>query len=217
MRSWWNGTELKIELDETETKQLLAAISDPSAIKDLLTAGGLSVPIVGIVVAALTLHAAWESALIKDADKGNGVFLTQPAFPFGGLVLIPQTRCVNDLPSDWATRDSGTFASDHCDIVNWSIEHGAVGADVTAFRLQNDLASESREFRMRDGLGGEWTVQAKSGTRAENALYASQLTNGQQFTFRRPTGFLDVWSDAFSIGGIENVRGGDRVTFTWKN
>ncbi|TCK27408.1 hypothetical protein [Pseudonocardia endophytica] len=216
MKVTWDGGTLKIELDEPETQKLLGALKsgDATAVKVLLSAAGLSNLVVGIVVAALVLHATWEAALISDADKGDGVFLTQPAFPLGGAVVVPQTRYVQDIPSDWASRDTGTFVSDHGDRVAWSIERGAIPAGVAAFRLRDEVA-DSREFRLRDGTGGEWTVQARPGTQAENGLYADQLGNGQQFTFRRPTGFLDVWTDAFAIGGIEGVRGGDRVTYTW--
>ena len=217
MKTSWDGFTFKVEMDEAETQKVLGALSSPdtTAVKGVLLAAGLSNVVVGIVGAALVLHATWEAALIRDADKGQGVFLIQPAFPLGGGVFLAQTRHIADVPADWATKDAGTFLSDHGDQVAWAIERGAVPADVAVFRIQNNVPNDAREFRLRDGTGGEWTVQAKSGTRAENGLYAFQLGNGQQLTFRKPSGFLDVWNDAFSIGGIDGLHGGDRVTYTW--
>jgi hypothetical protein len=211
-----------IELDHNETQKLINLGGDKAELTaevgGIVSALGVSAVAAPYVVAAVVAHMIWERTAIEKTDKGWGVILTCPYFAPG--VAIPATRYERHLPLDWASMDAGTFVSSGNDVVEWSIQHGVVGADVAEFRLDNqEKDGTRREFRLRDGLGGEWTVQAKYGAQAGNGLYTDQLGNGQKFTFRKPqisVWPVDYWIDAFDIEGINLVKGGDRVTFTWR-
>jgi hypothetical protein len=66
---------------------------------------------------------------------------------------------------------------------------------------------------IRDMRGRSDTIVALGGQQVQRDLGADQL-GGEQLTFRKP-GFWGVWVDAFSVGGLGNLKGGDVVTFTW--
>lgn len=211
-----------IELDHDETQKLInlggGADELKTTVGGIVAALGVSAVAAPWVVAAIVAHIIWERTAIEKTDKGWGVILTCPYLAPG--VAIPAPRYEPNLPADWASTDSGTFVSPGNDVVEWSIEHGVTGGDVAEFQLDNEEKDGTRrEFKLRDGLGGEWTIQARFGTVVGNGLYTNQLANGQKFTFRKPQiniGPIDYWIDAFDIEGIERVKGGDRVTFTWR-
>src|SRR5438876_4731427 len=93
-----DGPNLRIELDHEETQNFTDKLipGGSTAVAGFLTAIGVPVFAVGIVAAAIALHAAWEIPAIKAADKGQGVFLTAPLFPFGGAIVFPSTRYTVD-------------------------------------------------------------------------------------------------------------------------
>lgn len=207
-----------IELDHAETEDLLNGAPGTvdgaaGAVKKLLIAAGIAAPVLPIVAAAVAAYVLAESVVIRAVDKGFGVFLTSP--PLAPGLVIPTTRWEPHLPGDWASRDKEILVSPGNDAVETRIERGVIEPGVAVFRLENRCPSGwNKAFILRDGTGGEWVVEAKGGQDAENGLYSDQLDRGQLFTFRKPA-ILGLWIDAFSIGGIGGVHGGDRVTFTW--
>lgn len=216
-----------VELDHDETQKLInggfpADLDGP--IRGVLAAAGVAAATINVVAAGVVAYVAIERELIRRIDQGGGVLLTIPVPWLIPPVVIPSPRDprINTPNSDWATKDDGVFVSPGSDVVAWRIERGAIDPGVAVFRLENRVPEGwppgtkawDKAFILRDGLGGEWAVEAGANSDAENGLYADQLTNGQSFTFRKP-GLAGIWIDAFYIRGIENVEGGDRVTFTW--
>jgi hypothetical protein len=207
-----------IELDHQETQQMLNGAPGVSggvsgAITGILVAAGVGGPLVAIIAAAVAAHFAWEGALIKAMDQGEGVILTMPWLTPG--VVIPSSRHPVGLPPDWATRNEGTLTGAGGDTVQYHIDRAAGDPNVVVFRLRNECQSGwDKAFVLRDGQGGEWVVLAHGFSQAENGLYANQVHNGQSFTFRKP-GFLGVWHDVFSIGGLDPLNGGGVVTYIW--
>jgi len=172
---------------------------------------------VGIVGAALTAHAAWEGAAIKAADKGQGVFLTSPMVPFGpiGLFVIPSTRYEVDN-ENWSARDDDVIGSSEGDVIETHIDNGGDPKTVV-FRLNNQSPEGwDKALVLRDGLGGQFWVQAKGFSQAENGLWADQVGNGQPIDFWKPK-FGGIWTDIFAVRGLERLQPGSIVTFTWKN
>ncbi|TCM38930.1 hypothetical protein EV648_11547 [Kribbella sp. VKM Ac-2568] len=208
---------LLMELDHQETQDLVSFLStstDVKAIGAKLAALGVSAFASPIVAAALALHVAWEVQAIRMSDKGQGVFLTYPLY---GLlapgVVIPSTRHVQDVATDWAGKADGVFASAEGDLVSWHVDRGATDPSVVAFRLVDECGWD-KAFVLRDGTGGEWTVTAPAHGSAENGLWSQQVQNHQQLTFRKPK-FLGIWADIFSVGSLDLLLPGDVVTFTW--
>lgn len=192
-------------------------------LRKALVAASVSAFAVNVIVGAVVLYLSAEIELIKRLNQGNGVVLELPLLAPG--IIIPTTRnpLVNTPSSTWATADEGVLIGAGGDEVTYTIQRGATGnPDVALFRLENRVPTGwppgtvpwNEAFILRDGNGGEWVVEAVGRGDAENGLYTDQLDNGQTFSFRKP-GVLGVWVTAFEISGIEGVKGGDRVTFTW--
>lgn len=209
-----DGLNLVIELEHQDVDKFLESIGkDEVAAAAALKALGVPIFAVGIVSAFLALHAAWEVPLIKAADKGQGVFLTAPLFPFGGLVVIPSTRYVPDNDG-WSAKDDDVVGSTEGDIIETHIDHSG-DPQYVVFRLENQSPSGwAKAFVLGDGLGGEWWIEAKGFNRAEGKLWADQVKNGQGIRFWKPK-FLGQWTQIFSISHLERLTPGSIVTFTW--
>jgi hypothetical protein len=216
-----------VELDHEETERLVNAgftgdLEGP--IRGLLAAAGVAAATITGVAAAVAAYVAVQRELIRRVDQGGGVLLTMPWLLPGVVIPAPRNPQANTPSSDWATKNDGVLVSPGSDVVTWRIEHAVIDPCIAIFRLDNQVPEGwppgtqawDKAFILQDGLGGEWVVEAAANSVAENGLYADQLANGQSFTFRKP-GIAGIWIDAFYILGIENVRGGDRVTFTWVN
>ena len=217
----WSPWDVRIELDHEETDKLvgLGGGATAASISGVLASLGLAGPWVAIVAAAIALHLAWQLPLIKSKDKGNGVFLLMP-WPGGpvlppplGVVVIPYTRYAPDNTS-WAAQSKSTIGSPDGDIIEVEIEP-INDPTVVVFTLSNQVPSGwKKAMVLRDGLGGEWWIEARGNSRAENGLYADQLGNGQHITFWKPKTF-GHWTEIFSIRGLEQLKPGSRVIFTW--
>ena len=214
-----DGPNLRIELTHEETVNFTDKELPGGSVAVSAALAGFGVPAfaVGIVAAALSAHLAWEIPAIKAADKGAGVFLTVPMVPFGaiGLIVIPSTRYEFDNDG-WSEADAAKVGSSEGDVIETHIEYGG-DPDVVVFRLNNQSPQGwAKAMVLRDGLGGQWWIEAKGFSQAENGLYSQQLQNGQQLTFWKPK-FLGQWSEIFSVGGLEKIAPGATVTFTWRN
>jgi hypothetical protein len=221
-----DALRLVVELDHDETTTVVNAgfANLDGPIRGLLAAAGVAAATITVFAAAAAAYVAVERELIIRMDQGGGVLLTMPWLLPGVIIPAPRSPQTNTPSSDWATTDEGVLVSPGNDVVTYRIERGVIDPNVAVFRLENRVPQGwppgtppwGKAFILEDGLGGNWPVNAPANGAGENGLYADQLANGQSFTFRKP-GFLGIWIDAFEISGIENVKGGDRVTFTWVN
>jgi hypothetical protein len=211
----FDGVNLRIELTHDETVNFTDKVltGGSASVTAALTAFGVPVFAVGIVAAALALHAAWEIPAIKAADKGQGVFLTAPMFPLAGVVLIPSTRYEFDNDG-WSGSDTSVIGSTEGDVIETHIEHGGDPTTVV-FRLRNQSPEGwKKAMVLRDGLGAQWWIEASGFSQAENGLWADQVHNGQPLTFWKPK-FLGAWTEIFSIHGLEKLAPGSIVNFDW--
>jgi hypothetical protein len=211
-----DGPNLRLELTHHETVDFTDKIlpGGEAATAAFLTAVGVPVFAVGVVGAALALHAAWEIPAIKAADKGGGVFLTAPLFPFAGAILIPSTRYEYDNDG-WSSKAEDVIGSTEGDVIETHVENSG-DPNTVVFRLRNECPSRwDKGLVLRDGLGGEWFLKATPFNQAENGLWADQVRNGQPLTFWKPK-FLGAWAEIFSISHLERLAPGAVVTFTWK-
>jgi hypothetical protein len=214
-KTFMDGPNLRLELTHEETVNLTDKVlpAGPAGIGAFLAGVGVSAAALGVVGAALAAHLAWEIPAIKAADKGAGVFLTMPLFPLGGVVLIPSTRYEFDNEG-WSSHDDYTIGSTEGDVITTHIDHSGDPATVV-FRLNNQSPEGwDKAMVLRDGLGGQWRIEAKGFSSAENGLWADQVHNGQPLTFWKPK-FLGQWAEIFSVHGLEKLQPGSVVTFTW--
>jgi len=221
-----DGPNLRLELDHNETDSLIKEITGAGAVgtagvTTLLVTFHVPAFVAPIVAAFLVIHATWEIAAIKASDKGQGVFLTAPGFfarvvldPVGAaILLIPSTRYEFDNDG-WSTKDDDVVGSSEGDVIQTHIDHTGDPKTVV-FRLSNQSPEGwDKAFVLRDGLGGEWWVQAKGYNQAENGLWADQVHNGQPISFWKPK-FLNAWTEIFSVSHLERLMPGSIVTFTW--
>jgi hypothetical protein len=224
-----NEFGLVFEIEHSEVDAVIAAAGSGGAglgtlLGSILAAAGVGGPITAMIVGAVAAHIAAEAWLIKRCDQGNGVYLTVPwvaVFTGQPHLIIPTTRPpVTPLPPPrWSDQDSGTFGTnDRADAIDYLIERGAVGADIVAFRLVVDPASSGwkKAIDMPDGEGNSWRIEAEGhGGWGENSLWAHQPQNGQALIFLKAK-FLGQLTAVLELGDLGGLRGGDRVTFTWK-
>lgn len=212
----WRG--IIVELDDAETANLLNTIAPlggggAAAVAAALGAMGVPAYAAGIVGAAIAVHVAWESAAIRMANQGNGVILT---FIYGTPgVAIPSTRFPADINQNWVIQQPGTFVSPGGDRIEFRVDNGAVDPAIVRFRLINQNQSRwDKSFVLRDGLGSQWEIRSTVAGLGQEDLWAAQVLNGQQITFRKPS-FGGWWIDVLSVGGIQALQPGDQATFTW--
>jgi hypothetical protein len=210
-----DGPNLRIELDHQETEDFVNKLlpGSEAAMTAFLKAVGVPVFAVGVVAAALVLHAAWEIPAIKNADKGSGVFLTAPLFPLGGVILIPSTRYVAENDG-WSSKPETVIGSTEGDIIETLVEQNG-DPQTVVFRLRNQCESGwEKAFLLRDGLGGEWFIKAPGFGQAQEGLWADQVRNGQALAFWKPK-FAYLWKEIFSVRDLDKLAPGSVVTFTW--
>jgi len=213
----WRG--IIIELDNAETTALLNIINPGAGVVTAAGIGGaligMGVPAfaAGIIAAAIAAHLMWEGMAIKVSDKGNGVILTMLYGAPG--VAVPSTRFGGDINQGWVAQQNGTFVSVGGDRVDYLVENGIVDPAIVRFRMINQTQSRwDKSFVLRDGGGSQWEIRSTVSGLGQEDLYANQVLNGQQITFRKPS-FGGWWIDVFSVGGLAALQPGDQATFTW--
>jgi hypothetical protein len=210
-----DGPNLRIELDHQETEDFVTKWlpGGETAVAGFLKIVGVPAPALVIVAGALALHAAWEIPAIRNADKGSGVFLTAPLFPFGGLIVIPSTRYVVDN-NGWSSKPEAIVGSTEGDIIETQVEQNG-DPQTVVFRLSNQCPNGwEKAFVLRDGLGSQWFVRAPGFSQAQEGLWADQVHNGQPLTFWKPK-FWGQWTEIFSVTDLDKLGPGSVVTFTW--
>jgi hypothetical protein len=106
--------------------------------------------------------------------------------------------------------------SDHHSVQIW-VETDVADPGIVDFVLTSaPWVTWWKHLILRDGLGGQWTIETKDGTHAaSNALWADQVRNGQQLDFWH-AGFLGFGAHLTSLGGLERLPPGSRITFRWQ-
>jgi hypothetical protein len=215
MATWkYSGAALVIELDHQETQDFLQKIKNPNDVLPWLTAIGIANFAAGVVVAALSAHSAWESAAIAAADKGDGVILTQPLFPVGGLILIPSTRHSTDGNAGWSSRLDSELKSPEGDEITVHVERGAIPPDAVRFWVHNRTTKcWNKALAVFSGGGGRTWIEAQGCGDAQDGLYTNELAYGR-VEFWKPKE-LGIWREIFAIQELDKLQGGDVVHFTW--
>jgi hypothetical protein len=218
-----------LELDDAEAKAATENSTTAAGSVGPVAAAGcaataIAAPVCAAIVAILTGYIKAQGWLIGQVNQGCGVYLTLPwAAIWTGQIyaVIPTTRpCPVALPSvDWALAGAGEFGTnDPADKIAFRVDHGLSAAEVVDFVLVigPDSSGWDKSLFMPDGEGNEWEIKATGGRggSAQNGLWAHQVMNGQQLRFHKPKE-LGLWRQVLVLGGLYNLRGGDRVTFTW--
>jgi hypothetical protein len=204
-----------IFLDSNERKDLgPKLVAGAATVTPVLVAMGMPIVAAGIIGAALSAHASWELALMGQADKGDGVVLWAPTPLWIGMIVVPKTR-YPDVIGAWSEAVDAEITTWDRDIIKTHLDHGAVGTDNVEFVMRNHSSSGwPKGFILRDGEGSEWTEIATPGKDAGNGLWAQQVRNGQVLTLIK----AKTWgwmTPIISLGDMEKLQSGDRVTFTW--
>src|SRR5215470_15151212 len=103
-----------------------------------------------------------SAGAIEAADKGQGVFVISPMVPFGaiGLLVIPPTRDEVDN-ENWSARDDAVIGSSEGDVIETHIDHGGDPKTVVFWLNNQSPEGWDKALVLRDGLGGQFWVQAK--------------------------------------------------------
>jgi hypothetical protein len=111
----------------------------------------------------------------------------------------------------WAAEARGVLhTTDSADVIQYEIEHDGVGGDAVEYVLVNNTASGWRkELRIPNGL----LVADGKGATDRNGNWVSELPT-TQLVFRKAKS-LGLMSDVLTVGEVDQLKPGDRVTFTW--
>ena len=149
------------------------------------------------------------------ADTGPPV---QPDTPTGSLVYVGLNH---QWPYElgWGELEVGTLLDDG-DLVRVLVEPGILRSEVVEVRITSTLWWW-KEINIPDGeTGSSWNIHTGAvwggGRRFVDSvgLWAHQVRNGQRLSFRKAkTGGLV--STTYTLGGLERLSGGSRVTFNW--
>jgi hypothetical protein len=186
-----------------------------------LAAAGITAP-AALVSAAISAYFGAQAWLIREVDRGNGVYLTVPwpAIFWGQWwLIIPTTRPTNiGAPEAWSERNAGEIRTeDGADLIGYGIERGVVDSQIVTFRLiiGGDSSGWRKIINLPDGEGNSWDLDANGrGATAENSLWANQVGNGQVLTFQKAKWFGAMFS-VLTLGQLGGLQPGDRVTFAW--
>jgi hypothetical protein len=198
------------------------AVTAVSVIGPALVAAAVAAPIAAAVTAAVAGYIAIQGQAIKAVDRGFGVYLTLP-WPavYSGMLflIIPTTRPEVGLGKGWGNTDSGTFKTeDAADLIRYHIDHEANGADSIGFRLvlAHSSSGWEKEILLPDGDGNVWQMKPNGkGSEASTGLWTGQEKRHQVMTFRKPKA-AGIWYTVAEFGFLEDLKGGDRVTFVWE-
>lgn len=159
-------------------------------------------------VSAMTAvnHRTWNGAIPVDAGQ---LFLTTNP---GNELFVAEVA----QPTAWTERARGRLHAPEGDLIDYVVQHNAVPADIVEFVLTAEPGVLANKIMtMPDGVGSSWDLTLNGGnTVARNSLWAGQVHNGQQLTFKKPKGF-GLIADVYYLGDLQGLAPGDRATFTW--
>ncbi|MEV4864585.1 hypothetical protein [Streptomyces ossamyceticus] len=160
-----------------------------------------------------------------EAFHANGfVWDNVGVVPQGALAKLPMGDPVPDsghgsspIARSWAERRSGTILTSDGDRIHYTVVPGQPGDGAVEFVLELGAALTWRkELVLRDGAGASWTIGVQDAQRSDrNGLYRDQLPGGS-LLFRKMKGLGVMW-DVHSLGSLDQLPDGARVTFHWHN
>lgn len=142
----------------------------------------------------------------------------QPSTPTSDVAYVGLSHL---WPYDvgWAELEIGQLLDDG-DVIRASIQPNVVSPEVVEFRLLSELRWW-KEINVPDGeTGASWNIHTGAvwagGRRLQDSvgLWASQVRNGQRLSFRKAK-TLGLVSTTYTVGQLERLQGGTRVTFQW--
>lgn len=210
-----------IGLDHQETNELLGILTPIGGFGGIATIAAFFTKI-GIATAlgasgpyiatAIAVHIAWESAVIKISDRGDGVWLTVPPPVLINMpgVIIPSTR-TSPRMFDGNAND-GTMVSQLSDEITWHIDRGVGVNNECKFVLVNNC-NWDKAYKLYIGAG-TWWVGVGGHQAGENGAYFNELPT-TQIVFHKPQ-FLGQWGPVgLTISNFAGLNANDTVTFTW--
>jgi hypothetical protein len=200
-----------IDLSHEETLQLIELLKKGADSAAALSAFGIPAFAVGIIAAALAIHATWEIAWITSSDRGSGVRLTCPLYLAPSMIVIPSPR-IPEASEGWSRSMDYQLLSTDGDVIK---THIVVNGDPSTivFRLKNQCGWD-KAFQMFDGEGNNWVRVARGHSQVEDSLWSGQVKNNQPFIFRKPKMF-GVWHEILAVHELEFLKPGSVVTFSW--
>lgn len=140
-------------------------------------------------------------------DGGLGAFPKGSPLPTTISSPIP-------IPRSWAERLSGSIYTADGDVITYVVEPNAVGTDEVEFILKLGSGITWRKELVLIADDGQWTIFVENAhTEGSNGLYRYQLQNGR-LLFRKAK-FLGIVTDIHSLGNLDHLPTGARVTFVW--
>ncbi len=117
-------------------------------------------------------------------------------------------------PTGWWSA-SGTLPLSAPDRIDYTITPDAVAPDAVEFVLQAGPGITWRKvLTLKDGRGGSWDVVTQDQrTSDRNGLYTYQLPDGTLEFWQ--AGVLGVMRHVTTLGDLDQLRPGTRVTFRW--
>jgi hypothetical protein len=114
----------------------------------------------------------------------------------------------------------------HGDRIAARIAHRVVDPSAVEIALEAaPSASDWKGLLVPDGEGSQWEIWTWNSSEGGDAgrsdtsgavvgLWAHQVNNGQQLTFSKAM-FFGVHTAIYTLGGLERLQPGDRLTFRW--
>lgn len=136
------------------------------------------------------------------------------------LADLSQDRRVGSLfldTSKWSARDEGDLTTnDPADRIHYKIEHGTASPDKVIIGLVWTSGLE-RGIELDDQTGALiWYIVTDSNhISAENSIPANQVGSGPLLTFTKRKSPSGPDLHVRTLGDLDCLRGGDRVTFSW--
>jgi hypothetical protein len=178
---------------------------------------GLTAGAAAAIAGAVGAYFAAQAFLVKQVNKGCGVYLTLPwpAVWFGQLYLIIAGTRPCLTPGSWSTLDSGELRTESpSDRISYSISRGTGDLKLVSFELyQGKTSGWKKELHVPGGAPPYVVVEGKNRGATIN-LAASQLAVTNSMTFKK-AGFLGRITPVLNLRDISGLSPGDKVRFSW--
>lgn len=207
-------------LEDDETTKVLEGLDKLGGSGGILTkagaGAGLAPDLVEAVATVLTAYFKAQAWLIRQTNKGNGIYLTlpYPAIWFGQLYLIiPGTRPLG--PAGWSDLDGGELRTeDGSDRLRFEIARGAVDPKVVGFELR--LAGNvtwKKELHLPNGLPSVVVAERKNGS-GSGQIAATKLASVPYLQLKKAKGF-GIMTPVLTLRELSGLAPGDLVRFVW--
>jgi hypothetical protein len=121
-----------------------------------------------------------------------------------------------DAPTRWSEIDGGILhTSDGVDVIEYAIEHNAVGAGSLEFSLRlGGRVTWTKVVNVPDGSGHVSSVFAEMGKQPRTAKMSFAARSDKALTFSKPKEF-GIFHAVMRLVDLDQLNDGDRVVFTW--